>query len=130
MIIMRFQAMPLRPTVKALFAAAVASILSCGMAFADDMVEQLNGDEITKELIGHRFKAVSPRGGIEWRGIYNADGTVTYGGRVGTWSLNGDLFCGHATGEPQICVTVYKLGDGKFQFMHPDGSKGVLFTLE
>jgi len=130
MMIMRIPELLLRAMVKALFAAAVAGILCCGMAFADDMGAQLSGDEIIKELIGHRFKAVSPKAGIEWRGIYNADGTVTYGGRVGTWSLDGDLFCGHATGEPEVCVTVYKLGDGKFQFMHPDGSKGVLFTLE
>ena len=115
--------------VKKLFAAAVFAILWCGTAFADDIGTQLKGDEITRELIGHKFRAVSPKRGMEWRGIYNADGTVRYGGRVGAWRLNGDLLCGHATGQPEICVTVYKLGDGKFQFMHTDGSKGVLVTL-
>jgi len=116
--------------VKPLFAATVASILCCGPAFAADMVAQLDGDEITKELIGHKFKAVIPKRGVEWHGIYNTDGTVRYGGRAGAWRLNGDLLCGHAISEPEICVMVYKLGDGKLQFRQTDGSKGVLVTLE
>jgi hypothetical protein len=115
--------------IKISLAVSAAVLACCVSARAGDTGTQLSGDEITKELSGHKYKVVTPKG-LEWVGIYNADGTAMYGGRAGAWRVDGDLLCVHATAKPEICAAVYKTGDGKYQLMQPGGSKDATLTQE
>jgi hypothetical protein len=117
------------PMLKTSLSACVVGLACCGPALADDMGTQLKGDDIAKELVGHKYKVVTPKG-LEWVGIYNADGTAMYGGRAGAWRVNGDLLCVHATAKPEVCSEVHKTGDGKYQLTQPGGSKDATLTQE
>src|SRR5215510_2958384 len=117
------------PMLKTLLVASVAGLACCGAALADDTGTQLKGDAIAQELVGHKYKVVTPKG-LEWVGIYNADGSAMYGGRAGAWRVDGDLLCVHATEKPEVCSEVYKTGEGKFQLMQPGGSKDATLTQE
>ena len=114
---------------KTFLVASIAGLACSVTVLADDTSTQLKGDEIAKELVGHKYKVVTPQG-LEWVGIYNADGTATYGGRVGAWRVNGDLLCVHATAKPEVCAKVYKAGAGKYQLMQPGGNKDATLTEE
>ena len=114
---------------RTLLSAAVISLACSVAALADDTGTQLKGDAIAQELVGHKYKVVTPKG-LEWVGIYNADGTAMYGGRAGAWRVDGDLLCVHATAKPESCAAIYKTGDGKYQLMRPDGTKDATLTQE
>jgi len=113
--------------IKALLAASAVGLACCAAALADDTGTQLKGDQIAQELVGHKYKVVTPKG-LEWVGIYNADGSAMYGGRAGAWRVDGDLLCVHATAKPEICTAVYKTGDGTYQLMQPNGGKDATLT--
>ena len=120
--------MNLRNTVRGIGIAAAISVSS--LAMADDMGPQLKGDQIVKALVGVHLHGITPKGKL-WGGVYKSDGTVTYdGGGTGTWRVDGDQFCDHASGDKEYCLTVYKLGDKKYQWMRSGGAKGSLVTVE
>ena len=114
---------------KTLLVASIAGLACSVAALADDTGTQLKGDAIAQELVGHKYKVVTPKG-LEWVGIYNADGSAMYGGRAGAWRVDGDLLCVHATAKPESCAAVYKTGNGKYQLMLPDGTKDASLTQE
>jgi len=97
---------------------------------ADDMGQQLKGDEIIKALTNHQIHAVAPNG-TTWSGLYKSDWTATWNsGKSGTWRVDGDKFCDFPAGDREYCRTVYKLENNKYQLYRPDGSKGAVLTTE
>jgi hypothetical protein len=68
-----------------------------------------------------------------WSGVYNTDGTVKWdNGSSGTWRVDGDKYCDHP-GRPGILshdLQDWQIGDKKYQFYRPDGSKAAVLTIE
>jgi hypothetical protein len=113
-------------TTAVIMAAALVSIA----AWADDIGPQLKGDEIIKALVGPKLTGVSPKGQT-WIAQYKADGTAQWGdGSAGKWRLKGDQFCDQPAGGQDICVSVFKAGDKKYQFMPSGATKGSVVTAE
>jgi hypothetical protein len=111
---------------------ATAAIVAAGLvsvaAWADDIGPQLKGDEIIRALVGPKLTGVSPKGSI-WVAHYKADGTAQWGdGSSGKWRLKGDQFSDQPAGGEDVCVSVFKAGDKKYQFVRVFGS-GELIAL-
>lgn len=115
-------------TISSLVAAAVSFFPL--MALADDAGSQLKGSQVVRALVGPKLHGVTPKG-VEWGVVYKSDGTAVYDdGSKGTWSADGDKFCDHENGGQEICFTVYKLGDKKYQWIRANGNKGSVITAE
>lgn len=113
---------------------ATVGIMAAGLvgvaAWADDIGPQLKGAEITNALVGPKLSGVSPKG-LTWTAHYEADGTAQWGdGSSGKWRLNGDQFCDQPAGGEEVCVSVFKVGDKKYQFVRSGGKKGSEVTAE
>jgi hypothetical protein len=99
-------------------------------ARADDIGPQLKGDEIIKALVGPKLTGVSPKGQT-WVAQYKADGTAQWGdGSSGKWRLKGDQFCDQPAGGQDVCVSVFKAGEKKYQFVPSGATNGSLVTAE
>lgn len=111
--------------------AGIIAAVFVGMAArADDLGPPLNGDEIIKALVGPKLTGISPQGQT-WSARYKADGTAQWGdGSAGTWRLKGDQFCDQPAGGQDVCVSVYKAGDGKYRFVPSGATKGSVVTAE
>jgi hypothetical protein len=117
---------------KKLSAATMVSIAALvgGVAIADGTGQQLKGREIKAAFVGTKVHGVSPDG-TTWNAIYKADGTAMYNGdKAGDWKIKGDQFCNHVSGYNEACLTVFKLGDHKYQFIRAGGKKGSTVTVE
>jgi hypothetical protein len=111
-------------------AGIIAAVFVGIAARADDIGPQLKGDEIIKALVGPKLTGISPKGQT-WSAQYRADGTAQWGdGSDGTWRLKGDQFCDRPAGGQDVCVSVFKAGDGKFQFVPGGATKGSVVTAE
>ena len=104
-----------------------AGIMAAGLvgiaAWADDIGPQLKGDEIIKALVGPTLTGVTAQ--------YKADGSAQWGdGSAGKWRLNGDQFCDQPAGGQDVCVSVFKAGDRKYQFVPSGATKGSVVTAE
>ena len=111
-----------------------AGLMAAGLvgiaAWADDIGPQLKGHEIISALVGPKLTGVSPKGQT-WTAQYKADGTAQWGdGTSGKWRLKGDQFCDQPAGGQDVCVAVFKAGDGKYQFVPSGATKGSVVTAE
>ena len=112
----------------------IAGIMAAGSvsiaAWSDDIGSQLKGDEIIKALVGPKLTGVSPKGQA-WIAQYKADGTAQWGdGSSGKWRLKGDQFCDQPAGGQDVCVSVFKAGDKKYQFVPSAATTGSVVTAE
>ena len=108
------------------FVVLLAASLASKPAWADNIGPPLSAAEINQMIIGNIVTGVMPDGATH-RGIYNQDGSFSYGdGTTGTWRIDGDKFCATAAGSNEVCGTLHKLSDKKFEFIRPDGSKGII----
>ena len=111
-----------------------AGIMAAGLvsiaAWADDIGPQLKGDEIIKALVGPKLTGASPKGQT-WTAQYKPDGTAQWGdGSSGKWRLKGNQFCDQPAGGQDVCVSVFKAGDKKYQFVPNGATKGSVVTAE
>ena len=107
-----------------------AGLVGIAAAWADDIGPQLKGAEIIKALVGPTLTGVSPKGQA-WTAQYKADGSAQWGdGSAGKWRLNGDQFCDQPAGGQDVCVSVFKAGDRKYQFVPSGATKGSVVTAE
>jgi hypothetical protein len=99
-------------------------------AWADDVGPPLSATEIEQMIIGSIVWRVMPNGRT-YGGVYNQDGTYVYGdGSTGTWRIEGNYFCAEPHGSAEVCGTLHKLGEKKFEFMRADGSKSFVINVK
>jgi hypothetical protein len=105
-------------------------LLASQLAWADDVGPPLSATEIKQMIIGNIVWRVMPNGRT-YGGIYNQDGTFVYGdGSTGTWRIDGNNFCAEPHGSAEVCGTLHKLGEKKFEFMRADGSKSFVINVK